>query len=95
MAVTLVLNMRDQLARTFGPVGAPPFRVALQIRLGDRVDGLLAEVANEVAANHGGLALALVGSALASFHLTEDLRDKSLATLSKECVLAVSPCLAR
>src|SRR5438067_1307985 len=93
MAVTLILDMCDELAGPLGPIGAPPFRVTLQIRLGDRVDWLLAEVADEVAANHGGLALALVRSTFAAFHLTQDLRDVGLShalegvRLSRETLL--------
>lgn len=44
----------------------------------DRVDGLVPEIAHEVAANDRRLAFALVGASLPAFHLTQDLRDVGL-----------------
>ncbi len=67
--------MGDELARTLGPVGAPPLRIALQIGLTDGIHRLLTKVPDEVPADHGGLALALVSPAFAPLHLAQDLPD--------------------
>src|SRR5438045_1587127 len=71
--------MLDELARAISPVCAPPLRVALQIRVRDGINRLGAKVANEEAPNHGGFALALVGSALAPLHLPQDLGNVLLS----------------
>jgi hypothetical protein len=75
VAISLVLDVRDEFTSALRPVGAPPLRVALETGLCDRVDGFVAEVAHEVAANDGELALALIRPALAPLHLPEDLSD--------------------
>ena len=79
MSGALVLDVGDEFAWALCPVGAPPLRVALQVRVRDGINGLGAEVADEEAPNHRGLALALIRPTFTPLHLAMNLRDELLS----------------
>src|SRR5690606_4294523 len=59
-----------------GPVGFPPFQISRHVMIGDRINGLLAEIADEESPHESSRSPAEVGAPLASCRLLLDVRNE-------------------